>query len=133
MHAGHLVDTNILIQAIRGTRARWDYLESLIITGGPLYCSVLTIGEVLSGMRPRERERTEELLGVMGCLSVTEPIARSAGALRNEWRQKGFQFGMVDMTIAATALAYGLPLVTENTKDFPMLAGSLLPEPPRVQ
>jgi predicted nucleic acid-binding protein len=41
----------------------------------------------------------------------------------------GFTFNLVDMRIAATAIAHKLTLVTENRKGFPMLEVTLLDPP----
>ena len=81
-------------------------------------------------MRPHEKARTEELLAGFERYEVTEEIARYAGLLKNEWQAKGFTFTLVDMTIAATAIAHKLILVTENRKDFPMPELRLLDLPP---
>lgn len=105
MPSEYLVDTNVLIQIIRGKNPSRAWLETLVARGASLSVSVMTVAEIITGMRPHEEARTEHLLSGFQTLAVTEAIARSAGALRNEWRLKGFQFGMVDMTIAATALA----------------------------
>jgi predicted nucleic acid-binding protein len=129
MAASYLVDTNILVDAIRQKKGRWELLEGLVQAGGSLACSVLTVGELYAGMKPHEKARTEELLAGFECHEVTEDIARYAGLLKNEWKAKGFTFGLVDMTIAATAIAHKLVLVTENRKDFPMPELTLLDLP----
>lgn len=120
MAASYLVDTNILVHAIRQKKGRWEFLEGLVQAGGSLACSVLTVGELYAGMKPHEKARTEELLDGFERYEVTEEIARYAGLLKNEWAAKGFTFTLVDMTIAATAIAHKLTLITENRKDFPM-------------
>ena len=129
MPAFYLVDTNILVQAIRQKKGRWEFLEGLVQAGGSLACSVLTVGEMYAGMRPHEKTRTEELLEGFERYPVTEAIARYAGLLKNEWAAKGFTFTLVDMTIAATAIAHRHTLVTENRKDFPMPELTLLDLP----
>jgi hypothetical protein len=40
--------------------------------------------------------------------------------LRYEWARKGITLTLTDTMIAATALQYGLTLITDNKKDFPM-------------
>jgi hypothetical protein len=47
-------------------------------------------------------------------------IAKQAGALRYEWARKGVTLTLTDTMIAATVLHYGLTLITDNRKDFPM-------------
>jgi predicted nucleic acid-binding protein len=47
-------------------------------------------------------------------------VAQRAGALRYEWARKGITLALTDTMIAATALQYGLTLITDNRKDFPM-------------
>jgi predicted nucleic acid-binding protein len=120
MSASYLIDTNILVHAIRQKKGRWEFLERLVQAGGSLACSVLTVGELYAGMKAPEKARTEELLEGFERHEVTEEIARYAGLLKNEWAARGFTFTLVDMIIAATAIAHKLTLVTENRKDFPM-------------
>jgi len=130
MGASYLVDTNILIHAIRQKKGRWELLQGLVEAGGSLACSVLTVGELYAGMKPHERARTEELLDGFERHEVTEEIARYAGLLKNEWTLKGFTFTLVDMMIAATAIAHDLTLITENRRDFPMAELKLHPISP---
>lgn len=120
MAASYLVDTNVIVHAIRQKKGRWEFLEGLVRAGGSLSCSVLTVAELYTGIRPHEKARTEELLNGFSHHDVTEEIARYAGLLKNEWTAKGFTFTLVDMIIASTAIAHQLTLVTENRKDFPM-------------
>jgi predicted nucleic acid-binding protein len=116
----YLIDTNILVLAIRQRQNKWELLRGLVVTGATLSCSVITLGEIYAGMRPHERVRTEELLSVLDSHPVTVEVARLAGLLKNEWKVKGFTLTLPDMLIAATAIAHGLTLITDNLKDFPM-------------
>ena len=125
MASSYLVDTNVLVQAIRQKKGRWKFLEGLVQAGGSLACSVLTVGELYAGMKPHEKARTEELLDGF----ERHEVARYAGLLKNEWAAKGFTFTLVDMIIAATSVAHKLILVTENLKDFPMPELTLLDLP----
>jgi tRNA(fMet)-specific endonuclease VapC len=116
----YLLDTNVLVHAIRRKKNRWELLDQLVRGGGELGCSVITVGEIYAGMCPHEKERTEELLAQFDQYAVTGEIARAAGTVKNEWAAKGFTFTLPDMLIAATALRYKLTLVTENRQDFVM-------------
>ena len=58
---------------------------------------------------------------------MTWEIAKYAGALYREWRQKGLTLALPDLTIAAVAISYGLQLATDNPKDFPMRELRLYP------
>ena len=130
--AGYLVDTNVLIQAIRRKQGRWEFLRRLVEARGTLAVSVITVGELYAGMRPHEVERTEELLSGFDHYPVTVDLARHAGLLKNQWAAKGFCLTLANMIIAATAISRQLLLLTENRKDFPMpeLHSIDLPEGP---
>jgi predicted nucleic acid-binding protein len=71
-------------------------------------------------MRPGEEARTEKLLRRLEFYPVTWEIARLAGDLFRQWRQKGQTLTFADVTIAAVALTHDLVLVTGNRKHFPM-------------
>jgi predicted nucleic acid-binding protein len=118
--ASYLIDTNILVLAIRRQQARAELFNTLLAAGHSLSCSVITIGEICARMRPHEVQRTEELLAALGAYNVTEQIARQGGSLKNVWAAKGRTLTLADTIIAATAIQYDLILVTENRKDFPM-------------
>jgi predicted nucleic acid-binding protein len=75
------------------------------------------------GMRPNEAERTEAFLASLEfdpVNSVTWEVAKFAGALYREWRQKGVTLALPDLTIAAVAITNRLNFATDNPKDFPM-------------
>lgn len=116
----YLLDTSVLIDALRGVRGRAEELAHLVEDGHLLACSVITVAEVYAGMRPRERAATETLLDSLETHDVTRQIAERAGLLRRTWAARGKTLALADLLIASTALGLGLVLVTDNTRDFPM-------------
>ena len=85
-----------------------------------LATTAINLAEIHAGMRPGEEVRTEKFLEGLECYPITKVIARRAGKLKWEWSQKGRTMALDDMLIAATALEYGLTLMTDNQMDFPM-------------
>ena len=67
-----------------------------------------------------EAEATEAFLRSLKSYEVHWEIARLAGELKSAWGKKRTTLFLPDVTIAAVAIAYGLTLVTDNRKDFPM-------------
>jgi len=125
--AAYLIDSNILVLALRRRPGKWESVRGLVAAGATLGCSVITIGEIYAGMRSHERAATEEIFAELECYDVTAEIARRAGLLRNEWKTKGQTLLLDDMLIAATAIVNGLVLLTDNRKHFPMPELSLYP------
>jgi len=116
----YLLDTSVAIDAINGKRGRRKLLEQLVEAGEVLACSAMTVAEIYAGIRPQEIEKTEALLDGLDHFAVDRDLARYAGLLKNEWAKRGRALSLPDVTIAATALAYKLVLMTDNRKDFPM-------------
>lgn len=125
----YLLDTSVIIDALNRKRGRWELLASLIEAGDTLACSVVTLTEIYAGIRPKEFLLTERFLDGLEHYEVDSRLARYAGLLKNEWASKGRTLGVVDMLIAATALAHELILMTDNRKDFPMAQLDLYPLP----
>lgn len=116
----YLLDTSVIVDALNGRRGRRELLAKLLRQGNAFTCCTINIIEVYTGMRPHEEQATAEFLGSIGYREVTWPIARRAGRLRYDWARKGQTLSLADATIAAVVLAYGLTLMTDNVKHFPM-------------
>ena len=116
----YLLDTSVLVDALRGVRGRAEHLERLVQDGHLLACSAITVAEIFAGMRPKEREATVTLLDSLEHYDITRPIAERAGLLRREWSARGKTLALPDLLIASVALSHGLILITDNSKDFPM-------------
>jgi predicted nucleic acid-binding protein len=115
----NLIDTDILIDHFHRHKAATEFISSLVVTDVLLAISVVTVTELLAGMRPGEEEKTERLLNLFLFLPVTEAISRQAGAYLRLFRQSDkIDFG--DALIAATGLLHGATLFTRNSKHYPM-------------
>ena len=115
-----LLDTTVLIDAMRGRAAVLTALAEAVRSGHELGTSALNLAEVYSGIRNNEESLAREFLASLTCYPVTDSIAERGGRLRNEWARRGISLGLADAVIAATALEHGLRLATDNRKDFPM-------------
>jgi predicted nucleic acid-binding protein len=87
------------------------------------------VAEVYTGLRPKEEEKTRDLLSSLRYYDITFPIAERAGLLKRNHRRQGKTLSITDALIASVALHYGITLVTDNVKDFPMAELSLHPLP----
>jgi predicted nucleic acid-binding protein len=125
----YLLDTSVIIDALNRKQGRWELLASLVEAGDTLSCSVVTVSEIFAGVRSEEIPLTERFLNALEHYDLDSQLARAAGLLKNEWARKGRTIGVVDMMIAATALAHNLTLMTDNRKDFPMPQLALYPLP----
>ncbi len=114
-----LLDSDILIDFLRGRAGAWSLLARLQASGEAPLISTVSVAEILAGARRGEEEATERLLAVLEKIPVSENVARAAGSfLRVYQRSHGLELG--DALVAATALAVGATLVTRNTKHYPM-------------
>src|SRR5882724_1312045 len=98
-----LLDTTVIIDAIKGKGGRDQLLDDLLAQRNLLACCSINVTEVYAGMRPHEAQVTEALMRSLKFYEVTWDIARKAGELKNEWAKKGFTLFLPDVTIAAVA------------------------------
>jgi predicted nucleic acid-binding protein len=131
--ASFLVDTSVLIDVLNGKRGRDRSLLELVRQGHMLASCAVTVAEVYAGMRPEEAGQTQALLSRLRYYEITSEVSQQAGRLKYHWARKGHTLSLADVLIAATALNYGLALITDNVQHFPMPELSIHNEPGRVQ
>lgn len=113
-----LIDTDIAIDYLR----RRDYAQKLLdywAGEGLLAISTLTHLEIYQGMKTSEEGATNAFLDGLISVVVDIPIARRAGSMLGELRSKGVTIGIADAIIAAMALHFGAPLLTNNLEHYP--------------
>ena len=70
-------------------------------------------------MKTSEDGATNAFLDGLISVVVDIPIARRAGSMLGELHSKGMTIGIADAIIAATALHFGAPLLTNNLEHYP--------------
>lgn len=119
-----LLDSNVLIDYLRGRDKAVKYLESRT---EDLVVSAVTVAELHAGARnQKEKEALVEFLTAFGVFPVCADIASQAGAYRAQYG-KSHGVDLIDALIAATAARREIPLVTCNRKHFPMLKEIRIP------
>jgi predicted nucleic acid-binding protein len=124
-----LIDTNVISEARKRTKANRGvraFFSRVSSEGIPIYISVITVGELRRGVElirhrgdRRQSERLETWLETLlieyqdSIMSFDQDIAQLWGRLRVPHPENA-----LDKQIAATALIYGLTVVTRNQANF---------------
>ena len=122
-----LLDTSVLIDALRFRNARRELLAQLLNEGHHFSTTALNVAEVYAGVREGEIALTASFLDSLGCRDLTASSGRLAGMLKNTWARKGRTLSLADAIIAAIAIEKECSLMTDNRKDFPMPELNLYP------
>jgi predicted nucleic acid-binding protein len=119
-----LIDTDVLVEYLRGRSEAVEYLEGLT---SDLYISVISIAELFAGVRDDEEEKSlKQLLLAFVVLPVTEKTARLGGLYRRDYGGS-HGTGLADALIAATSEENGVDLATFNRRHFPMVSRIKVP------
>lgn len=113
----YLIDTDVLIDFLRGKRKAKEYLES-IVNDSVIYCSAITVAEIYAGMRKSEQEQTVNLIDSLNITDVTRKISEKAGIYKRDEKRQALELD--DCIIAATAFENGAILAACNGKHYPM-------------
>jgi len=119
-----LIDTDVLIDYLRGQPDAVTYLEGLV---EPRLMSVITLAELYSGVREGdERVKLNQFVEAFQLVPLDPEIAQKGGLFRRDYL-RSHNVGLADALIAATADREGATLVTLNQKHFPMLSCVFVP------
>ncbi|HZG68069.1 MAG TPA: type II toxin-antitoxin system VapC family toxin [Herpetosiphonaceae bacterium] len=122
-----LLDTNICIYLIK--RQPPEVLQRFTAyTPGDLGVSTVTAAELWygaakSGRPAQNRQALDQFLLPLVIAPFDDSAARAYGRLRADLERQGTPIGALDTLIAAHALSLGVPLVTNNVKEFARVAG----------
>jgi tRNA(fMet)-specific endonuclease VapC len=125
-----LLDTNVLIFALRRNTTALDLLERLRQRDDATI-SVATRTEILAGMRPHEEPTTMALLNSLRNLPVTDEVADIAGGLIYRLARNGVQLSFPDALISATAIVHDLSIITTNAVHFTPTSAKVEPWMPQ--
>ena len=119
----HLVDTNIVSEARRGSPEAAHWLRS--VDPASVFLSVVTLGEIMRGIALRQKSDPQAAAPLALWLETLRQahagrILPITDRIALEWGRIGASRprGDADGLIGATAIVHGLIIVTRNVKDF---------------
>ncbi len=117
-----LLDTNICIYIIKQQPATVlkRFLEYQV---GDIGISSITLSELRYGVakstyQEKNAKALDEFIIPLEVVSFNEEAAHIYGDIRATLAKAGIPIGAMDMLIAAHAVSLGIPLVTNNTREF---------------
>jgi predicted nucleic acid-binding protein len=117
----YLLDADWAIEAL-AKRRNADERLAVLLAEGVAMCWV-TVGEIYEGAYgyadPHAHLATfRDFLSQLEILDFNDPIMARFAAIRADLRRRGQLISDFDILLAATALHYGLTVLTHNTRHF---------------
>jgi predicted nucleic acid-binding protein len=120
-----LVDTDVLIDAIRGNRGAKNIMNDLYDVED-LAISAITMMELIAGCEnKRELRHVEELCSWFQVVRVNEAISDYAVDLLRRYRLS-HGLSLEDALIATSAIVENLPLLSKNQKHYRFIPSLML-------
>lgn len=114
-----LLDSDVVIEWLRGRRPVVDKIQRLIEQQSELFWTPVSIAEIYAGVRKGEENDVANLFLLLESVTIKPAVGKQAGQyLRMYAKSHGVQLG--DALIAASASVEGLSLWTLNRKHYPM-------------
>ena len=121
------LDTNACIMHLRGRHpqlsGRWQRHRAEELATPLTADAELLVGAEKSSQPERVLRQIETLLEAHEIVEITEEVAEHYARIRADLETRGVTIGGNDLWIAATALAHGATLVTNNTAEFSRVPG----------
>ena len=112
----YLIDSNILIDYLRGDDKIADFLHQIEKTQTQICISVITEYELLCGVNikfPEKILKIEQLLSLLPSFDVNSDIVQTAASFFRKYKTD-----IADSLIAATSIQTNSVLITRNLKHF---------------
>src|SRR5262245_23835532 len=117
--AGILLDSDVVIEILRGRSSIADRLAATEMQGLLTYCCPITWAEIAARLRPGEETATEGFFEARGEVVIDAATGRRAGSYLSRYaRSHGVE--IADALIAAAASTSGMALWTLDRKHYPM-------------
>ena len=87
-----LIDSDILVDHLRKEQSALDYIQQEIDDGSPLFISVISRIEILSGARKGEDETIRSLFDILTSVDVDLVIADGAGEYLRKFREPCLEY-----------------------------------------
>jgi len=118
-----VLDTNILIEVLKGNKTIIDKLELLSVD---FYISSITVMELYYGaLNKAELFQLKKFISLFKVIEVNENISSISTELIFQYA-KSHNLAIPDSLIASTAISIDSKLLTLNLKDFKYIDGLLL-------
>ena len=88
-----------------------------------LYLTPTVLGELAAGLSLSQRERWDTFVAPFFILASTNEVSWQFGRAYRHLQQNGQLIGSNDLWIAATGLAYGMPVLTRNVSQYRRVPG----------
>ena len=122
----YLLDTNILIAAMKGVERVREKLEATPLSElvlSPVVLGELELGVEKSQHREKNAARLARIVDSLQLTPLDAEASRHYGAIRAELERLGMPSGANDYWIAAQARALGAIVVTDNMGEFKRVSG----------
>ena len=130
-----ILETTFLVDLERElARSSWGPAQEFLKVHGShrLFITYTIAGELAAGVSLAQRERWEGFIAPFRVLACTEEVSWEYGRVYRYLQDNGLLIGSNDLWIAATAIAYAIPLVTRNTRHYQRVPGLEIAEYPRA-
>ncbi len=116
---GVLLDSDVVIEVLRGRKAIVAALSELEARGVATFTCGVVAAEIFVGLRAGEEAATESFFHARGDVVIDGTTGRRAGSYLSRYaRSHGVE--IADALVAAAAATTGLRLWTLNRKHYPM-------------